>query len=161
MKIVVMGVSGAGKSTLGAALAAAIGSNFLDADDFHTEVAKAKIASGVALDETDRAAWLMAILPHFNQAGQSTVLACSALKEIHRESLAPDVLVHLVIDMKLAIQRLSQRRGHFAGPSIAPSQFAILEAPDTAIEIPAHWPTKEQVRFIQECLECFVKLNEA
>ncbi|HCP64908.1 MAG TPA: carbohydrate kinase, partial [Hyphomonadaceae bacterium] len=62
-KLVIMGVSGAGKTTLGTALAARLDWRFLDADDFHSPEAKAKIASGVTLDETDRAAWLARIKP--------------------------------------------------------------------------------------------------
>ena len=74
-KLIIMGVSGAGKSTLGVALAQALGWQFLDADDFHTDAAKAKIASGQTLDETDRAGWLAAILPALNQPPHSKVLA--------------------------------------------------------------------------------------
>ena len=72
-KLVIMGVSGAGKTTLGSALAAHLGWRFLDADDFHSPEAKAKIASGVTLDETDRAAWLARIKPVFDEVGVSTV----------------------------------------------------------------------------------------
>jgi gluconokinase len=147
-KMIVMGVSGAGKSTLGAALSSALGWQFLDADDFHTVSAKAKIAGGQILDETDRAGWLALVVPALNEGSQSKVLACSALKAIHRESLAADILVHLVITPELAVQRLSQRRDHFAGPSIAPSQFATLEAPDNAICVPADWSTDTQVAFV-------------
>ncbi len=148
-KLIIMGVSGAGKTTLGSALAMALGWQFLDADDFHTEAAKAKIASGQTLDEKDRAEWLAAILPILNHPPKSKVLACSALKASHRDSLEPDFLVHLVISRELAIDRLSQRRDHFAGPSIAPSQFATLETPIDAICVPAHWPTQDQVRFVK------------
>jgi gluconokinase len=147
-KLIVMGVSGAGKSTLGAALADALGWQFLDADDFHTPAAKAKIASGQVLDEDDRAGWLAAILPVLNAPPASKVLACSALKAIHRETLVPDIVVHLVISQDLAVARLVAREGHFAGPAIAPSQFATLEAPDEAINVPADWPTADQVDFV-------------
>jgi gluconokinase len=148
MRLIVMGVSGAGKSTLGTALAKALGWRFLDADDFHSEAAKAKIASGQTLDEVDRAAWLGRIVPHLDASDTPTVLACSALKAIHRDSLKPDVLVHIVIPPELAITRLEQRRDHFAGPSIAPSQFAALEVPDDAISVQADWTTEAQVAFV-------------
>jgi gluconokinase len=146
-KLVIMGVSGAGKTTLGMALAEATGWRFLDADDFHTPEAKAKIASGRVLDETDRAGWLAAVGPAFD-AGGDTILACSALKAVHRETLNHDVLVHLVITPQVAVERLSNRQGHFAGPSIAASQFATLELPDDAISIPASWPTQKQIDHI-------------
>ncbi len=144
-KLVIMGVSGAGKTTLGTALAAKLGWRFLDADDFHSPVAKAKIASGVTLDETDRAAWLARIKPVFDEVGFPTVLACSALKAIHRASLAPDYLVHLVIGTELAHTRLSTRQGHFAGPSILTSQFSTLEEPKDALAVDAAQPTAAQV----------------
>jgi gluconokinase len=147
-KMIIMGVSGAGKSTLGLAMSNALGWQFLDADDFHTDAAKAKIASGHVLDETDRAAWLAAVSPALNLPGQSKVLACSALKASHRDSLEPDVLVYLVMTPDMATKRLTERTGHFAGPSIVPSQFATLEVPTDAIEVPAHWPTVDQVAFI-------------
>ncbi len=147
-KLIIMGVSGAGKSTLGAALSEALGWQYLDADDFHSAASKAKIASGQTLDEEDRAGWLASILPVLNAPPASKILACSALKAIHRDSLDPDFLVYLVITPDLAVQRLANRRDHFAGPSIAASQFAVLEAPSCAITVPADWPTQKQVKFI-------------
>jgi gluconokinase len=152
-KLVIMGVSGAGKTTLGLALADALNWRFLDADDFHTDAAKAKIASGRTLDETDRATWLAAIIPSFEAGGGSTILACSALKAIHRESLRPDVLVHLVIEPDTALERLTNRKDHFAGPSIAQSQFDALEVPQDAISVPATWTTQEQIAYIRERLD--------
>ena len=147
-KMIIMGVSGAGKSTLGHALAMALGWQFLDADDFHTDASKAKIASGQTLNEIDRAGWLAAILPVLNEPPHSKILACSALKVSHRDSLDPDYLVYLDITPELATLRLTQRTDHFAGPSIAPSQFATLEVPTDAIHVPADWPTQAQVQFV-------------
>jgi gluconokinase len=152
-RLMVMGVSGAGKSTLGPALAAKLGWRFLDADDFHTDKAKAKIASGRILDEYDRSHWLAAIKPVFDDANYSSVLACSALRSAHRKGLNPDILVHLVISPDLALERLKLRKGHFAGPSIAASQFATLEDPQDAILVPAEWPTQRQVQFVCDQME--------
>jgi gluconokinase len=147
-RLIVMGVSGAGKTTLGQALGAALGWQFLDADDFHTDAAKAKIAGGTMLDEADRAGWLAALRPALDAPPMSKVLACSALKAAHRDSLAPDVLVHIVISPDLAHVRLTERQNHFAGPAIAASQFATLEAPADAIIVQADWPTHEQVAYV-------------
>jgi gluconokinase len=102
----------------------------------------------VTLDETDRAAWLTRIKPVFDEVGIPTVLACSALKAIHRTSLAPDYLVHLVIGTDLAHRRLSARQGHFAGPSILASQFSTLETPGDALAVDAAQPTAAQVEQI-------------
>src|SRR6476620_1289194 len=100
--ILVMGVSGSGKSTLGTALAATLGSVFLDADDFHPPENIAKMAGGTALTDLDREPWLAAIaarLKALRSEGVSFVLACSALKESYRKELiraAPDlVILHL------------------------------------------------------------------
>jgi gluconokinase len=147
-RLVVMGVSGAGKTTLGRALAVALGWRFLDADDFHTPAAKAKIASGQILDETDRAGWLASIVPALNSGDRPAVLACSALKAQHRDSLSPDHLVYIDISPEEAVARLENRQGHFAGPDIAPSQFAALEAPEDAIVVQATWPTQRQIETI-------------
>jgi gluconokinase len=57
--VVVMGVSGSGKTTVGVLLAAQLGVPFADADDFHSDEAKAKMAVGHALDDSDRAPWLL------------------------------------------------------------------------------------------------------
>jgi gluconokinase len=147
-KIVIMGVSGAGKSTLGAALAGALGWRFLDADDFHSDEAKARIAGGGVLNEDDRNMWLARVRPVFHGGEGPAVLACSALKAVHRHTLKPHRLVFIEIDQALAKIRLAARTDHFAGPSIAASQFAILETPDNAIIVQADWPTQRQVEAI-------------
>ncbi|XP_069086055.1 probable gluconokinase isoform X5 [Pleurodeles waltl] len=51
MLIVIMGVSGSGKSTVGALLASKLGWKFYDADDYHPEENKAKMAKGIPLDD--------------------------------------------------------------------------------------------------------------
>lgn len=61
MIIVVMGVSGTGKSTVGGSLSDQLGLPFIDADDFHPEVNKAKMQSGTALTDEDRWPWLQTL----------------------------------------------------------------------------------------------------
>ncbi|MGH8674959.1 MAG: AAA family ATPase [Burkholderiales bacterium] len=54
MIVLVMGVSGSGKTTIGAALAARLGSDFIDGDDWHPAANVAKMAAGTALSDGDR-----------------------------------------------------------------------------------------------------------
>ena len=58
---VVMGVSGSGKTTLAHALAGAWPATFLDADDFHSIAAKARMADGLPLTDRMRAPWVRRI----------------------------------------------------------------------------------------------------
>ena len=53
-----MGVSGCGKSTVGRLLAARLGCQFLDADEFHPPENVAKMATGTPLTDADRRPWL-------------------------------------------------------------------------------------------------------
>ena len=136
MVIIVIGAAGAGKSTIGAALAAALGWSFIDADDFHTPANIARMRAGVGLSDEDRAPWLVrvrqAILEHTGRH-QPVVVACSALKRRYRDILTAGVddarLVYLQADEVLLENRLRNRRGHFAGPALAATQLHDLEAP--------------------------------
>ena len=58
LAVVVMGVSGAGKTVVGRRLAAALGADFIDGDDLHTDAARAKMSSGQPLTDEDRWPWL-------------------------------------------------------------------------------------------------------
>ena len=89
--IIVMGVSGAGKSTVAQALAQALNFRYFDADNFHSDVNKAKMASGLALTDVDREPWLNSLasaISQWQKEEQGAVLACSALKESYRKRLS-------------------------------------------------------------------------
>jgi gluconokinase len=135
-----MGVVGSGKTTVGSLLAAKLGWQFADADDFHPPGNIQKISHGIALTDADRAPWLAALrraVEKWNDEGRSVVLACSALKDSYREELrAGDVrFVYLKGDARLISQRLHERHGHFASDSILESQFADLEEPRDALVV--------------------------
>jgi gluconokinase len=136
MIVVVTGVSGVGKTTVGERLAAELGWEFLDADDFHPPANVAKMRAGIALEEADRGPWLArlnAALRRRDAAGSDAVLACSALRREHRRRLLEDVpaatVVHLRADRDTIAGRLAGRRGHFMPPALLDSQLATEEPP--------------------------------
>ncbi len=140
--IILMGVSGCGKSSTGAALSARLGWPFLDGDDFHPQENVAKMAAGHPLDDNDRAPWLAALhnLIHTHlQAGQSLLLACSALKEKYRVQLSSDnagtQFVYLKGDFDLIYGRMLTRADHYMQAEMLQSQFNTLEEPTNAIVI--------------------------
>ena len=132
--LVVMGVSGTGKSTLGAELAARLGRPFLEGDAFHPAANVATMAAGIPLTDDDRRPWLDAIAAAMASraaAGESTVVACSALRRAYRDRLraAPGRVRFVLVDVpadELA-RRMSSRPGHFMPPGLLASQLATLE----------------------------------
>jgi gluconokinase len=84
------------------------------------------------------------------QAGESAVVACSALKRSYRDLLLsanPAVrLVFLVIPHDADQARLSHRHGHFFPSQLLDSQFAVLEMPDPSehvLVVPAIGTTEQ------------------
>src|ERR1700728_2690098 len=91
MIVVLMGVSESGKTTIGTLLAERMGTIFADADDYHPAANKQKMAAGQPLNDDDRQPWLEQlnrILRGWHDSGRGGVLACSALKQKYRETLA-------------------------------------------------------------------------
>jgi gluconokinase len=133
---VVMGVAGSGKSTVGAALARALGAEFVEGDAYHPPENVERMARGIPLTDADRAGWLRALaarLGEARRAGTGLVVACSALRRAYRDVLraeAPDArFVFLHGPREVIAERLTSRRGHFMPPSLLDSQLATLEAP--------------------------------
>ncbi len=138
--ILLMGVQGSGKTAVGLRLSARLGWRFVDADDYHPAANVRKMAAGIALTDEDRAGWLASlrqVIEAAMAAGESLVLACSALKEKYREQLVlPGVkLVYLRGTQELIASRLAQRTGHYAKLNLLPSQFEQLEEPTNAIVV--------------------------
>lgn len=138
-----MGVSGSGKTTVGRLVAQRLGAAFLDADDFHPAANVAKMRAGTPLTDEDRAGWLDRLRAEIERAraGKRTlVLACSALRESYRERLrgadTDVVFAHLEGDRELIAARLAARSGHYMPASLLESQFAALEPPTDAINVP-------------------------
>ena len=139
MVYIVMGVSGCGKSTVGELLARELQLPFYDGDDFHPQSNIDKMAAGNPLNDDDRQPWLE-ILAHtiknWNLTG-GAVLACSALKEKYRETLAQFgecKFVFLDGSKELILGRM-QTREHFMPAALLNSQFDTLEKPVNAIRV--------------------------
>ena len=156
--IVVAGVCGCGKSTIGHALAERIGWSFIEADDFHNEATRAKMAAGKPLNDNDRAPWLAALNDELLRRAPA-VLACSALKQRYRERLARGLATRFIwIDLSrdLAMQRVSSRADHFMPASLVDSQFAAAEVPDTALVLSAADSVESSIEHCVEALGEFV-----
>lgn len=139
--IVVMGVAGAGKTLIGEMLAEKLHGVFADADSFHSQSNKAKMAAGTALTDEDRRPWLQAMrsaIQSWLAEGGVHVLACSALKNSYRDILQCDKRVHFIylkVGKQLATHRLQARPGHYMKSNMVDSQFATLEEPDETAAI--------------------------
>jgi len=131
-----MGVAGSGKSLIGAALAYALGIEFVEGDEFHSAENVERMSRGIALTDDDRARWLRSLATRIREAkeaGIGLVISCSALKRSYRDILRAGTsdlrFVFLKGDRALIAKRLAGRRGHFMPPSLLDSQFATLEEP--------------------------------
>jgi gluconokinase len=152
LAVVVMGVSGCGKTAVGSRLAQRLGARFIDADDLHPAANVEKMRAGIALDDADRAPWLAllnACLRECVAAGEPVVLACSALKQRYRDTLAAGVpglrFVHLAGSREVIASRLAGRRHRYMPATLLDSQFATLEPPADAIVIDVAKPLDDIV----------------
>jgi carbohydrate kinase (thermoresistant glucokinase family) len=134
--VVVMGVSSSGKTTIAAGLAQQEGWLLLEGDSFHPPANIAKMKAGTPLTDADRWPWLRAIAAREDEllaAGQSAVVACSALKRSYRDVLIgqrPEtILMYLRGSHALIADRMKSRKHHFMPPELLDSQFATLEEP--------------------------------
>ena len=144
MIVLLMGTAGSGKTTVGILLAKQLSWEFADGDDFHSPANKQKMSRGVGLTDEDRVPWLQSIRDAIDQwlaERRSVVLACSALKRSYRERLGVDSdakdikLVYLKGSYDLLLERLRDRKGHYAREQLLASQLADLEEPTDAITI--------------------------
>lgn len=144
MIVLLMGPAGSGKTTVGILLAKQLSWEFADGDDFHSPANKQKMSRGVGLTDEDRVPWLQSIRDAMDQwlaERRSVVLACSALKRSYRERLGVDSdakdikLVYLKGSYDLLLERLHDRKGHYAREQLLASQLVDLEEPTDAIAI--------------------------
>lgn len=147
-----MGVSGSGKTSVGEALAHRLGCLFTDADSFHSEANRAKMAAGTPLTDQDRQPWLRAVGGAIRNAiigGHSHVFACSALKAEYRRILDPlgeCKLVYLCGSHELLAERLAGRQGHFFNPALLQSQLDTIEEPKDATIVDIAQPLSDIIQ---------------
>ena len=138
---------------MGRALAGQLRATFLDADDFHPTANVAKMRAGTPLNDEDRAPWLATLnheLVGRSKAGESVVLACSALKKSYRALMAAGLSQTnwklLEGSFELIAARLRERPNHYMPESLLRSQFDVLERPEAAIIVSIDLSLAEQVQ---------------
>jgi carbohydrate kinase (thermoresistant glucokinase family) len=150
--IIVMGVSGSGKTTVGQLLAERLNLPFYDGDDFHPAANIAKMKAGTPLTDADRSSWLATLAEAVAdwQTTGGAVLACSALREVYRQTLqhlahrplqwvfldGPDAVLHA---------RLEARKGHYMKAQMLDSQLETLERPAYGLRVSIELPPTQAV----------------
>ena len=133
MVLILIGVAGSGKTTVGKLLAEKLGWSFYDADDFHPNSNIEKMSRGVPLTDEDRWPWLKSIRDFIDDNNNEMVFACSALKKSYRDFLRLSTkqltFIYLQGSKEVILERLEERKGHFAGSDLLESQLKDLEEP--------------------------------
>ncbi len=159
-----MGVSGVGKTVIGGLLSARTGWKFEDADEYHSEESRQRMAAGIPLTDADRGPWLIVLherMMHYCKNGENVILACSALKRQYRELLAGGFakgemrFVYLHAPSALIKERMKSRHHPYMNPDLLESQLATLEAPSEAWPISVAGGPEEAVE------EILTRLREA
>ena len=164
MIVILMGVSGVGKTTIGGLLAARTGWKFEDADDYHSEENRRKMASRIPLTDADRGPWPNALherMPQYRKNCKNAIFACSALKWLYREVLASGFVkneirfVYLHGPSALITERMNARQHPYMNPELLNRQLAALEVPRDA------WPISVTGNTEQAVEEIVARLREA
>ena len=153
--LLIMGVTGSGKSLIGEKLAQKLNFDFIDADQYHTQLNKAKMSQGIPLTDEDRIPWLNDLANMIKvrtKKGKNVIIACSALKNAYRKLLLDafeqSYILYLQGGYDLIANRLANRKHEFMNSSLLPSQFQILEEPEQAIYLNAELSPDQIVKTI-------------
>ena len=156
MIIILMGVAGSGKTTIGELLAERLNVPFYDGDLFHTQASIEKMRQAIPLTDQDRTPWLQSLAALVSESlkGKGAVIACSALKEKHREILTGNHndsvrFVYLKGSKELIRERMMYRKGHYMAPDLLESQFQTLEEPENAFTVSIDQTPEEICNTIQ------------
>jgi gluconokinase len=164
MIVVLMGVSGVGKTTIGKMLSDLTGWKFEDADDYHSEANRQKMAAGIPLNDSDRGPWLDTLHERmllYHKESENVILACSALKQRYREVLAGGFerdemrFVYLHAPGALIQERMQVRHHPYMNSGMLESQLATLEVPSDAWSIAVDGTPEEGA------LQILARLREA
>ncbi|MEP3048434.1 MAG: gluconokinase [Roseibium sp.] len=135
--IIVMGVCGAGKTSLAGKLSETLGFPMVEADDFHSDSNRAKMAKGIGLTDEDRMPWLAAVTSAAREKtanANGVIIACSALRKVYRDVFRAGfndcMFIHLTGSREILAERLTHRTGHFVDAGLLDSQLKTLEPPD-------------------------------
>jgi len=153
--IIVMGVSGTGKTEIARGLAERLGVDWIEADSYHTPANVERMRRGEGLTDEQRWPWLSAVTDAAKAAqSRPVVVACSALKRRYRDFLRDRLgeVAFAFLDgpPDLILERLGNRRNHYAGPSLLASQLDALERPmpdERFVHLPIAW---NPVRLVDE-----------
>lgn len=157
---IVMGVSGSGKTTIAKQLATQLHYTYIEADDFHSEANKQKMAKGIPLTDADRMPWLQSLhseMLHLLAQNKPLVLACSALKSAYRDILTHTIedevqFIYLKASFDTLYTRMQHRENHFMPAALLQSQFDTLEEPQKAIEVSVAGTVAETMQQLQKVL---------
>ncbi|MEH6548810.1 MAG: gluconokinase, GntK/IdnK-type [Pseudomonadales bacterium] len=167
MLIIVMGVSGSGKSSVAQALAKQFSYEYIEADDFHTDITKQLMAEGRPLDDTVRAPWIDSMCTYLKlkrQSGINCILAYSGLRREHRQRFRElgfdNLFLFLQADQNLIHSRVDGRDNHFFPTQLVQSQFDSLQQPRGETDVVSINASKNLATVIDESLIA-VKLKVA